>query len=503
MRSRFSRSGRRPIRRDRRAEVPRLHRGRRRDRDVRGPRDRDMRDRDYYTEEEYDRMDEDLPEARLPRRRRSRKYQRDRSAIETARTNRTAIEMAMRDRDSVRRRRAPLRSRDSAEDELMDLDLDAILEVPEDEIEEELPLEEEEKECPPGCVSEEKVDEALEEDEEEDKDKDEDKDEDDKDKGDKEDEKEDEDKKEAAVEPEVEPEKIEELTEAATEEPESVPESAKWAPLFSEADVQRLDTSAEVVLVPFLQQEDPSYVVLANSRPIGEIRMSDLTDVDEEDRHALFTAESFPKGIVQAAEHLGAANVLSDLGLRYYANLVTRRQADAAAKTAVQADLEEAFQTRAADLKQRFINNVLLAVEASNKNLFLDNPLRDAIRENFRGAGVPDAVVVDLFEDAMQKAGSNYFLAMVQKADEWLGFEKEALTQIESTIKDAGYSHPADRGVQIEADVYEGAVRSAPTVPIRTMAPAPQREAEVNEWDASESAIKNVLRNAGTIRRGR
>ena len=35
----------------------------------------------------------------------------------------------------------------------------------------------------------------------------------------------------------------------------------------------------------------------------------------------------------------------------------------------------------------------------------------------------PAAHRFDVFEDAVQPAGADYFLAMVEKADEWLGFE--------------------------------------------------------------------------------
>jgi len=438
MRTRFSNRRRRPAPRERIAETPRLHRGR--DQSRRRP------SRDRHAEDEAEEM---------PRRRRSRRYNRE---MAEARAERRAL----RSRRSERPR-----ARMSAEEDemLMDLNLDDILEVPEDEIED--AAEEAEGECPVGCIPEEKVDEALEEVEEAVEGEDEEE-------GEEEEEKE---EKEAAV--------------------EAAPvETAKWAPMFSEADINRLDKTADVTLIPFLDQDDPTYVVLANTRPVGEIRMSDLTDVDDQDRYALFTAESFPKGIQQAVEQLGAGNVLNDLGMRYFAEMVTQRQADSAAKNQVQADMEEAFQSRLAELKQNFINNVLLAVEASNKDVLVRNPLREAVRSSFRAAGVPDAVTVDLFEDALEQAGADYFIAMVNKADEWLGFEKEAMAQIEQTIKTADHRRP-----QAEAEVYHAPV--APSVPARTMPPQqPQRQANT-EWDRSEDRLRAVLRNAGTYNKGR
>jgi len=387
-----------------------------------------------------------------------------------------------RDRDSAR-------DRYSADDELPDLDLDSILEVDDDElelIEEDMDLGLEDPgvepgECPPGCVpvedepAEDKDDEPAEDKDDEpaeDKDDEPAEDKDDKD-----------DKKEA-----------------------SVTLSAKWAPLYTEADVKRLNKTAEVVMVPFFNQDDPSYVVLANARPVGEIRLSDLDqnrpdDQTPEQLHSIFTAEAFPKGIVQAIEKLGADQILGDLDLRYYAAQVTRDQADNAAKLQVEADLEETFQTRAASMKQQFINNMLLAVEASTKNIFMRNPLRDALRTQMRSAGIPDAVAVDLWENAVQTAGAEYLGSLVKKADEWLGFDESALRQVEASIRETDYVHPTERGMQVEADVNRERQQS---VPVRTMQPAPsRREAEVDEWDDVENSVKNVLRQASTVNKGR
>lgn len=389
-----------------------------------------------------------------------------------------------RDRDSMR-------GRFSREEEPL-LDLDSILEVDDEElelIEEDLgeepmldePMGEEPGECPPGCapVDDEEPAEDTEADEEAEAN-------DDEEAAEEETEEEDDDTKEASVD-------------------DTPALSAKWAPLYTEADIQRLDKTADVVLVPFHDQQDPSYVVLANSRPVGEIRHSDLKapdDVTPDAWRSLFVADAFPKGVVDAVENLGASAVLGDLGMRYFASQVTQRQADAAAKNQVQADLEENFQSRAAELKQNFLNNMLLAVEASNKNVFMQNALRDSVRKHFAGTGLPDATTVDLFENAMQDAGAQYFEAIVQKADEWLGFEKDAMQQVEATIRESSYTHPVDRGLPVEPEPMRE--RQASSVPVRTMQEQPsRREAEVSEWDQAELQVKDVLRGAGTINRGR
>ena len=397
-----------------------------------------------------------------------------------------------RDRDSMRGRRG------LGDEEFVDLNLDEILEIEEDEvleegppISDEAPLGDKEEECPPGCAPVDEEDDKDKKDDEPDKKDDEDDDKKDKpDKkkdDDKDDKKEDDDDKEKEASTEAEP------TEATTEPVEVEPViTAKWAPIYTEADITRIGKDAEVTLVPFLDQEDPIYVVMANARPVGEIRRSDL-GLDE-DQHGMFIDESFPKGVIEASEQMGADKVLAELDVRYYATQVTQAQADNAAKQTVQADLEEAFQGRSADLKERFVNNVLLAVEASSKNIFLTNPLRDAIRKNFRQAGLDDALITDLFEDAMQESGAAYFQAMITQADEWLSFAPESLTQVEQMVKDAGYRTPVD--------AVEPVVAAAVTPPVLTQAPrVPQREAaavEGTEWDQ----VRNVLRGTHFTNQG-
>jgi len=385
-------------------------------------------------------------------------------------------EDAGRGRRSMPRDRDSMRGRRGLDEEYTDLNLDEILEVEDEVLEEDaLPMEDEmpleEGECPPGCA-------PVEDEEKEDE---EDADKDDKD-----------DAKDEAKEDESEEEEDEETEDDEKDEKKASVVTAKWAPIYTEADMSRIGKDAEVTLVPFLDQADPIYVVMANARPVGEIRRSDL-GLDE-DQLDMFVHETFPKGIIAASEQLGADKVLGDIDVRYYATQVTQAQADNAAKQAVHADMEEAFQTRSAELKNQFVNNVLLAVEASSKNIFLNNPLRDAIQKNFRQAGIPEAVVTELFETSMQEAGAGYFQAMIKQADEWLGFEKEALAQVEQMVKEAGYRQPSAQ-VVIEHQA------SAP--PVQTMAPrAPQRAAAAtgDEWTNS---VKNVLRGTHFTNRNR
>lgn len=387
--------------------------------------------------------------------------------------------MSMRDRDSGRSRMSQEEDEElpASEDEFLDIDLDEILEVDEDEIEEEF---EDGDACPPGCAPVEETEEDLDVDIDVEKDEDEKSEEDDKDDKD-EDDKDEDDKEEK---------------EAKTKQPTPKP-SAKWSPLFTEADVKNLESANDFAMYLYAETEDPHYVVIADGKPVGQIHMSDV--VRDEDGAELFLSDDYAKGITQIVEQMGMHETLDDMNIRYYAAQVTDQAASNSAKHQVQADLEQAYQSRQAEMKQKFVNNLLLAVEASLKNVFVKNQLRDAVRQNFRGAGVPDAVIVDLFEDALHTAGADYLNGLIGKAEEWLGFESEALAQVEASIKEADYSHPADRGLQIEETEAPQAQPSR-SVPLRPTASRTAHAAPQEDHD-DEVVVRNFLRGAGALTR--
>lgn len=444
----------------RRAAPPRMHRGREYGRGPNpAPRGRPSgpRARDYYTEEDYGRMGRDLDQT-------TRRLDRGR------------------------------RSEDEFDLDAVLGDEDLVMEVGEDEVEEVME-EETEGECPPGCVPaeeaglvchEEDGETVCEESEEEGEEKEEEEDK----------EEEEGEEKEASVKGEAaKPEQKEEVTAANIH--------AKWAPILTEADIKKIARdSVDFMLVPFDEDtQDPKYVALVNGSPLGEIRFGDQ-EIPAEDR-PMFTDETYPKGVAGNVDHFGVAETLSTIKMRYYAAQVTEREASDAAKTQAQADLEEAYQARIAETKQRFFNNILLGVQASRKNVWLRNPFRDALRHKLAAVGVPDSVAVDIYEQAMQEAGPQYFQALLEKADEWLGTEPEAMREIAAAIEEADYTAPGDRGLYIDPMLPPQQPKEA--APYRTMAPQQQRAAAPRQDDDAfdPAKIRNALRGAETPHRFR
>lgn len=405
-----------------------------------------------------------------------------------------------KERPSIRNRKAqddeemPFEDDMPLDDEFDDIDLDEILEMDEDAFE---PVDEDEVgECPPGCVPAPVKDdeEAVDEEEEEGEEKEEG---DEKEEGE-EDEKEEEkdsEEKEAAVAPktEAEPKK-----EAATE-PVAEPVKDVFAALYSTDEINSIEHDAEMAMYYHEDPEDPHYIVIANGKPLGEIHRKDL-NLDDSNK-ALFSAEEFPKHVMASISELGLANCVDSLNMRYYGAKVTDAAAQGRADAMLTAAMKGEVQVKLAELKTKLLDNVKLAMDASLKNVFLDNPLRDALRARIASLGAPDAVAVELIEDAMQAAGGKYFGMLVDQANEWMGFEPEALKQMEKTIHSARYASPAERGMEIDHAIPQQPNK----VPmIRTMAPRQAAAQQPDETtNRSLQSLKSGLIRSSTILRGR
>ena len=343
------------------------------------------------------------------------------------------------------------------DEEFSDIDLDEILDMDEDAFE---PVDEDEvTECPPGCVPAVEVEDEVEEEENEGGEEDEGGEEEEED-----------ETKEASV-------------------------KGVFAALYSDKEIQTIDKNAEMAMYFHKDPQDPHYIVIANGKPIGEIHQADL-NLDENNK-ALFSAEDFPKHVMASISELGLANCVDSLNMRYYGAKVTNAAAQGRADAIVTAKMASEIQTKLASLKSQLLDNVRLAMDASLKNVFLDNPLRDALRTRIAQLGAPDAVAVELIEDAMQAAGGKYFEAMLNQADEWLGFEKEALAQVEKTIRSARYASPAERGLEIDHAIPQAHNK----VPMIQTAPR-QAAVQPSEPDVGERALKSSLFRSSTIVRG-
>jgi hypothetical protein len=248
------------------------------------------------------------------------------------------------------------------------------------------------------------------------------------------------------AEPVVEPAAV-----VAPAAPEAEESKISWSPLVTESILADLK-DPEVDLTLKSASSNPYYVLWINEKPVGELHEADL-DLDDAGKDT-FRSAQYVSGVRGVIQQFGAVEALRDLKLRYYAASTQENDAIKRAKTEIAQDADAAFRKRVATMVNDMFSTMNLAFQASQKNFILQNALKDAVVENFRSAGVPEGVAIDLIEDAFTKAGPEYFKAMLNKAQEWLGYEPEALRQIEAEVTAMQYRHPRDQfGSQINDEI--------------------------------------------------
>lgn len=265
-----------------------------------------------------------------------------------------------------------------------------------------------------------------------------------------------------------------------------------WSPLVTEsmlADVK----DPEVDLTLKSAGTNPYYVLWINEKPVGELHEADL-NLDDAGKD-VFRSAQYVKGVRDVVQQFGAVAALQDLKLRYYAANTQENDAIKRAKAEIAQDADQAFRKRVATMVNDMFSTMNLAFQASQKNFILQNALKDAVVENFRSAGVPEGVAIDLIEDAFTKAGPEYFKAMLDKTQEWLGYEPEALRQIEAEVTAMQYRHPREQFGNLGDDIPAVQVPRAANVVARTA----QTVVE-DDLDTMMAAARRVGREVSTRR---
>jgi hypothetical protein len=263
--------------------------------------------------------------------------------------------------------------------------------------------------------------------------------------------------------------------------------------------------------------DNPHYTVMVKGEPVAKIALADQTL--PQDQHELFLQPDYPQFVLEGIEQFGLADTLQSVHARYYAAKAFEGAVAAEMKKSAAADMVGESRRHIAKVKDDLGNVAALVIEASLKNYIVENPLRDALVQQMRSAGVDADSAVDLVEEGFRQAGSQYFTMILSKAEEWMGAPKEAMAHHIKEITGMNYRHPgyAVADAEVDGEIPEAveteeapmiSMASVPrNVPLRTMAPGMPAQASARtssaqftgDWQTDKNAWKQKLNLFGHV----
>jgi hypothetical protein len=240
--------------------------------------------------------------------------------------------------------------------------------------------------------------------------------------------------------------------------------------------------SASFDLVLFGEtSENPHYAVFMDGRPLASIHLADQERAAE--ARDIFTSADFADNVIESMDHLGVTDTLNAVNARFYHSVVEQGDVAARAASVAEQKLDEEYAERLAALKEDLLNTINLAVVASQKNQFVRNSLRRALKTELRAAGVVNAG--ELIDEVWEAHAGSYFESILTKAEAWLGYTPEGLAELSNEIMQSeGAIEAENTEVEAEVDVEmirdqerQATTRGFKNVPLLTSnAAAPQSE---------------------------
>jgi hypothetical protein len=302
-----------------------------------------------------------------------------------------------------------------------------------------------------------------------------------------------------------------EAKEASVEEdvPEADPvvaEPENFAYVLAEDQLDSVDVRDLDFALFGPEDENPHYLVLHAGEPVAKIALQDQAMPEE--HRAPFLDDKYVRTLTGSIERIGLGEALKLSNAKIYAAQASRSKIAEEMKKEAKADMDQAFRINLSNLHDNLMNTVALAIDASNKNLILENPLKEALVEGMRRSGTSERGAVQIVESAFREKGMEYFQALTAKAQEWLGLSDEAYKEVAAMVSTANYAHPEDidSGYNFDdeetlrqAEGEEEPFAMPKNVPLRTVA-SPQERRTAAAPDSGFENIRNDLRGRLNVR---
>ncbi len=265
----------------------------------------------------------------------------------------------------------------------------------------------------------------------------------------------------ATAEEEEAPEEDEE--EAPEEDEEEAPEEDEEEEVESyfltELDATTSISASDVTMALFgVDTEDPYWNITIGGNPVARVSLSKQPRADE--IREAFTASDYADNVANAIEKLGHADVLSQINADYFANAVNKSNLASELREEVLSDMDTEFKKRLAGVKDELLHCAAIVLAGANKNFFADadHTLKAALWENLKGIGVTDAM--HHIEAAFDSAGNEFFSWVLDKAVAFMEKPKDAVDEIAKAIGDMNLMAPKNDEEESLEDMEEDSLAS-------------------------------------------
>lgn len=288
-----------------------------------------------------------------------------------------------------------------------------------------------------------------------------------------------------------------------------VPENITNAvePVVTQEELQNNNNGADFFLSLFNEDaENPHYAVFMNGRPLAQFSLMDQ-DRPEEIKDAFISAE-FAEHVAQTLDQFSPAEVLESLKAKYYYSVINHGKVAERAASVAEEQLEDQYISRLAALKEEFLNTVQLAFRASNKGSngqFIKNNMKAALRQALREAGVVNPM--GLVDEVWANHAGEYFNAILNKAEEWMGYSPEALHEVTKEIIGSNAQEDTEESLAEEDGVTQAEFNAANNgifnIPIRTSGALPRQEDDKEDLRSYyKRIVGKALRSRHTLYSG-
>lgn len=239
-------------------------------------------------------------------------------------------------------------------------------------------------------------------------------------------------------------------------------------------DPNSVPKTASIDLIGYTEEKDPFWVVLADGRPVAEIRLSDQEEPNKIAK--MFTGEQYAEGVREAAKQFPFAEVLAGVRARPYQASVAGDDAYKSIEAQLRTQSDTAMREARANLRDNFANMLNLVVLAQAKNFLRENPLKDELFRRMSTSGLDERTSVAIIEAAYQARAPEHFDTCFKQAQRWMDLTPQALGELEEQIKDLGYRQPVvAESDEIRAASADHVPSGSHNVPLQTRtASAPQ-----------------------------